>query len=320
MVRFYPHAPDTTASGPLSYAQTLLRINYQYFLTGLVEIQFAPEEQLVLLISEGRDAGVFHIFGGGCTQIDPEDIPSYWKSGNGSIRSINLPRIAVRAARQVLEWSPPVQSIQAENREVLRDYIETCKAQRANGLFHLLWPRSEGYFNLFFGQPLPMESVFSQPSGTDSGAACLSMIIDNNDSPCRITFLESRPTSFSFQLQTLRTALSQLLKEILVRYKKQLGPGQAKALVSDLNNALRLKPWFIEIIDDRFEDTHVFSDLEGALEAYQVMMKQITIHMYNAAGKMETHALFAAAYNSIQTHFQQTIQKYALLPAVATVH
>jgi hypothetical protein len=320
MIRFYPHASDTTSSGSLSYAQTLLRINYQYFLTGLVEIQLNPEEQLVLSISEGRDAGAFYIFGNGCTQIDPEHIPTYWRTGNGSIRLIDLPRTALRAARQVLEWSPPAQSIQAENREVLRNYIETCKAQRANGLLHLLWPRSEGYLNLYFGQPLPMDSVFSQPSGTDSGAACLDLILDNTDSPCRITFLESRPTSLSFQLQTLRITLSQLLEEILTRYTSQLGPGRAEALISDINAAMRLKSCYLEIVGDKFEDTHVFSNLDDALGAYQAMMKHIIVHMYNAAGKTETHALLTGAYNSIQTYFQQTIQKYALLPAVATVH
>ena len=319
MVRFYPHSPDTTASGSLSYAQTLLRINYQYFLTGLIEIQYSHEEQLVLLISEGRDAGAYHIFGNSCTLVDPEEIQTYWKSGDGSLRSLSLPRTAVRAARQVLEWSPPAQAIQAESRDVLRDYIQTCKAQRANGLFHFLWPRSEGYLNLHFGQPLPMDSVFSQPNGTDSGAACLDLILENSDSPCRITFLESRPTSLSYQLQVLRIALSQLIKEILNRYSIQIGPGQAKALAGDLNSAMRVKPWYLQIVGDQFEDTHVFSDLKEAIEAYQLLMKHIIVHMYNAAGKNETHNLLSTAYHSIQPDLQQTIQKYALLPAVATI-
>jgi hypothetical protein len=319
MVRFYPHTPDTTASGSLTYAQTMLRINYQYFLTGLIEIQYKAPEQFVLLISEGKDAGAFHINGNSCQQIDPEDIPSIWKSGNGSIRSINLPRNAVRAARQVLEWSPPVQTIQAESREVLRNYIETCKAQRANGLFHLLWPRSEGYLNLYYGQLIPIDTVFSQNTGTEAGAACLDLILDNTDSPCRITFLEARPTSTSYQLQTLRIAVSQLLQEILIRYAKQLGPGLAKAITTDLNNAMRSKPWYLQFLGDEFEDTHVFSDLKQALEAYQNLMKHLTVHLYNAAGKNKTYALLSSAYNAMQPNLQQMIQKYALLPAVAKV-
>ncbi len=297
----------------------MLRINYQYFLTGLIEIQYAAEELLVLLISEGKDAGAFNIFGNNCIEIDPGEIHSYWKSGNGSIRSISLPRTAVRVARQVLEWSPPAQTIQAENREVLSDYIETCKAQRANGLFHFLWPRSEGYLTLHSGQPMPMDSVFSQPTGADSGAACLNLILDNTDRPCRITYLESRQGSLSYQLQTLRIAIGKLLAVILESYTKQLGPGLAKTLVSDINQAMRSKAWYLQIVGDQLEDTHVFSDLKEALGAYQTMMKHMTVHLYNAAGKTGTHELLSGAFNSMQPPLQQTIQKYALLPAVATV-
>jgi hypothetical protein len=317
MIRFYPHAPDTNASGSPSYAQTLLRLNYQYFLTGLIEIQYGVGEQLVLLISEGRDAGAFHIHGNNCLEINPVEIQSYWKSGNGSIRSISLPRNAVRAARQVLEWSPPAQSLTAESNEVIGDYIETCKAQRANGLFHFLWARSEGYLNLYFGQLLPMDSIFSNTSGTDTGEACLKLILSNQDSPCRITFLESRPNSLSYQLLTLRVAIGKLLAGILEKYENQLGPGLAKALVSDLNPTVRLRPWYLEIAGKQLEDTHVFSSMEEANEAYQTMMKHITVHMYNVAGKNETHNLLSSAFHSIQPNLQQTIQKYALLPAMA---
>lgn len=319
MVRFFPHAPDTTSSGTPAYARTLLRINQQYFITGLVEIKYSGEQQLVLFNSEGMNVGAFHVSESGCTQIDPGEITSYWKSGSGSIRSINLPRNALRAARQVLEWSPPLQTMRAENRAVTRDYIETCKAQRANGLFHFLWPRSEAYLNMYYGQPLPKEAVFSQTGGTDSGSECLAQILDNTDSPCRITFLEAIPTSLSYQLQTIRITMGRLMTEILAGYSKQMGPGRAITLTTDLNDTMRSKPWYLQIEGDTFEDTHVFPTLEAGLEAYQVLVKHMVVHMYNSAGKSETHSLLAQAYHSLQDRMQQTIQKYALLPAVATV-
>jgi hypothetical protein len=318
MVRFFPHAPDTTASGTPAYAQTLLRINRQYFLTGLVEIQFTLDQQLVLFVSEGQDVGAFHVSGKVVTQIDLEDILHYWKSGNGSVRSISLPRSAVRAARQVLEWSPPVQSIRAENQAVLKDYIETCKAQRANGLFHFLWPRSEAYLSVYYGQLIPMDAVFSEPAGVDCGWEFLPQILDNPDSPCRITFLEARPTSLSYLLRSLRIAMSQLVETILTGYTQQLGPGRARALITDLNDVMREKPWYLQIEGKQFEDTHVFPDLETAVQAYQTLVKHMFVHMYNAAGKAEAHILLSKAFNSLPFQMQQTIQKYALLPAVAT--
>jgi hypothetical protein len=318
MVRFFPHAPDTTASGTPAYAQTLLRINRQYFLTGLVEIQYTHDQQLVLFVSEGLDVGAFHVSEKGSIQIDLEDILNYWKSGNGSVRSISLPRSAVRAARQVLEWSPPIQSMRAENQAVLKDYIETCKAQRANGLFHLLWPRSEAYLNFYYGQLIPMDAVFSEPAGVDCGREFLPQILDNPDSPCRITFLEARPTSLSCLLRSLQIAMSQLMETILTGYTQQLGPGRARVLVTDLNDVMREKPWYLQIEGKQFEDTHVFPDLETAVQAYQTLVKHMFVHMYNAAGKAEAHILLSKAFNSLPFQMQQTIQKYALLPAVAT--
>jgi hypothetical protein len=319
MIRFFPHSTDNIASGSYAYAQSILRINYQYFLTGLVEIQYASDQQLVLLVCDGKDAGAFHLSEKGCKQIDPPTIPSLWKNGDGSIRSITLPRVALRAVRQVLEWSPPAQAIRAENSTVLQDYIHTCQAQRANGLFHFLWPRSEGYLAMRFGQALPMDAVFSDPGGTETGSDCLAQILHNLDSPARISFLEAQPDSVSYQQQTLQIALSDLLREILHKYSEQLGPGQAKALVSDLNKAMRTQSWYLQIVGDQFQDTHVFEDFQSTVDAYQILIKHLAVQMYNALGIKQTQTLFTNSVHQLKSHIQQTIQKYALLPAAANV-
>jgi hypothetical protein len=315
MIRFFPHATDNITSGSPAYAQNILRINYQYFLTGLVEIEYAPDQQLVLLVCEGKDAGAFHVRENSCTQFDPKKIPSLWKEGDGSIRSINIPRRALRAARQVLEWSPPTQVIQAENRNVLKDYIQTCQAQRANGLFHFLWPRSEGYLSMRYGQLLPMDTVFSNPGGIDTGSECLEKILENLDSPARVSFLEARQASAAYQQQTLRIALDDLLQEILSKYSKQLGPGQANALVSDINSAMRTQSWYLQIAGDQLQDTHVFSDVQSAVNAYQILIKHLAVHMYNTLGTKQTQSLLSDSFHLLKSHIQQTIQKYALLPA-----
>jgi hypothetical protein len=317
MIRFFPHATDNIASGSPAYGQRILRINYQYFLTGLVEIQFAPEQQLVLLVCEGKDAGAFHVSENGCKEVDPPGIPQLWKKGEASIRSINLPRVALRAARQVLEWSPPTQAILAENRNLLQDYLQTCQEQRTNGLFHFLWPRSEGYLSMRFGQLLPMDTVFSNLGDTETGSNCLAQILDNLDSPARISFLEALPASISYKLQTLRIALGEMLTEILSQYSKQHGPGQVKALVSDLNNAMRKQSWYLQIVEDQFQDTHVFTDVQSAANAYQILIKHLVVYMYNALGTKQTQTLLTSSVKQLKSHIQQTIQKYALLPAVA---
>jgi hypothetical protein len=319
MIRFFPHAVDNVTSGSPAYAQSILRINYQYFLTGLVEIDYAPDQQLVVLICEGKNAGVFHVSDDGFSQIDPPGILELWKDGDGSIRSINLPRVALRAAQQVLEWSSPTQAIRAENKNVLQDYIQTCQAQRVSGLFHFVWPRSEGYLSMRFGQLLPMDTVFSYPSQTDAGSDCLEQILDNPDSPARISFLEANPTSISYQQQTLRIALGDLLREILRKYSKQLGQGQAKALVADLNNVMRTQSWYLQIVGEQFQDTHVFTDIEAMLNAYQILIKHLTVHMYNALGTQQTQTLLNYSVDQLKSHIQQTIQKYALLPAGANI-
>jgi hypothetical protein len=319
MIRFFPHATDNITSGSFAYAQSILGINYQYFLTGLVEIQYAPDQQLVLLVCEGKDAGAFHVTEKGCMQIDLPTIPSLWKNGDASIRSITLPRVALRAVRQVLEWSPPAQTIQAKNRSVLQDYINTCQAQRANGLLHFLWPRSEGYLTMRFGQALSIDTVFSDPGGIDAGSDCMAQILHNLDYPARISFLEANPDSISYQQQTLQIALGDLLREILHKYSEQLGPGQAKALVSDLNTAMRTQSWYLQIVGDQFQDTHVFKDLQSAVDAYQILIKHLVIAMYNALGIKQTQSLFTDSVHLLKSHIQQTIQKYALLPAATNV-
>ena len=320
MLRFFPHTTDQTASGSPAYALSILRINYEYFLTGLVEILYTPKQQLVLLVCEGKDAGAFHVTENGTTQIDLPEISTLWAEGEGRIRFINLPRVALRAARQVLEWSPPAQSIRADNREVVQDYIQTCQSQRANGLFHLIWPRSEGYLSMRDGKILQTDSVFSTPSNTETGSHCLAQILGNLDSPARISFLEAKPATTSNQQQTLRIALRDFLEGILSQYLTATGPGQIKALVNDLNTAMRSQSWYLHIEGNRVQDTHVFADVHSAANAYQTLIKHLAIHMYNSLGIRQAQTLLTVAFQSLEAPLQQTIQKYALLPAVVNTH
>jgi len=316
MLRFFPHTTDQTTSGSPTYAQSILRINYEYFLTGLVEIDYMSKQQLVLLVCEGKDAGAFHVTENRTTQIDPTEISTLWAEGEGRIRFINLPRVALRAARQVLEWSPPAQSIRADNREIVRDYIQTCQSQRATGLFHLIWPRSEGYLSMRDGKILQTDSVFSTPSNTETGSHCLAEILGNVDSPARISFLEAIPATASDQQQTLRIALRDLLEGILSQYASATGPGQTKALVNDLNNVIRAQSWYLHIERDQLLDTHIFADVHSAANAYQTLIKHLAIHMYNSLGIRQAQTLLKDAFQYLEAPLQQIIQKYALLPAV----
>lgn len=320
MLRFFPHTTDRTASGSPTYAQNILRINYEYFLTGLVEIDYMPKQQLVLLVCEGKDAGAFHVTENGTTQTDPSEISSLWAVGEGRIRFITLPRVALRAARQVLEWSPPAQSIRADNREVVQDYIQTCQSQHANGLFHLIWPRSEGYLSMRYGKILQTDSVFSTPTNTETGNHCLAQILNNADSPVRISFLEAKPVTISNQQQTLRIAMRDLLEGILSTYATAAGPGQTKALVNDLNHAMRAQSWYLHIEGDRLLDTHVFADVHSAVNAYQTLTKNMAIHLYNSMGIKQAQSLLTDAFQSLEAPLQQIIQKYALLPAVVNTN
>jgi hypothetical protein len=129
--------------------------------------------------------------------------------------------------------------------------------------------------------------------------------------------LEARQASQSYQQQTLRIALGDLLREILIQYSKILGPGQVKALVSDFNSTMRSQSWNLQIVGDQFQDTHVFTDLPSAINAYQTLIKHLAVHMYNALGIKQTQILLADSCKLLKSHIQQTIQKYALLPAVA---
>ena len=316
MLKFFPHTTDQTASGSPTYALNILRINYEYFLTGLVEIDYTPKKQLVLLVCEGKDAGAFHVTETRTTQIDPSEISTLWTEGEGRIRFINLPRVALRAARQLLEWSPPAQSLRAENREIVQDYIQTCQSQRSTGLFHLIWPRSEGYLSMRDGNILQTDSVFSTPSNTEAGSHCLAQILENLDSPARISYLESKPSTASDQQQTLRIALTDFLEGILSQYASATGPGQTKAMVIDLNNAMRAQSWYLHIERDQLLDTHVFADVYSAANAYQTLIKHLAIHMYNSMGIRQAQKLLKYAFQSLEGSLQQIIQKYALLPTV----
>ncbi|RPI33459.1 MAG: hypothetical protein EHM70_05940 [Chloroflexota bacterium] len=316
MIKFFANAPDNPTTGSLGYAQAILRVNYQYFLTGLVEIQLDPESKFVLLVSEGNQAGAYHIQGNACREIEFSDLPDIWQKGDAAIRSMNLPRESIRAVKEVLEWSPPRDEVECDSKSVAQ-YLDQYRDENASGLVRVSWPRTEGFVTVWHGRMLNPDTVFSTPNGVEAGAAMARQITNNPESGCILTFYQAIPGTQTYQQQCLRVAVAQWSKGILDRYLQLVGRSLLTALANDLNNKMGAQSWFIQVIGDSIIDTDVFANIAAANQAYTALMASLVSHMNNIIGRNLTNTVLLETYSTLAPVEQETIQYNSLLPVAA---
>jgi hypothetical protein len=313
MTQFYTRAPNSPSTGSPAYAQTVLNFYFQNFLSGMVEID-TPEDQFVFLLSEGGMVGAYR-FEGGCYASFPADqLSSFWTSGDAYIRSSNLPREAVRAAKQGLEWFPPLNSWDQPTSEIPA-FLDSFRKEMFDGLIHFQWERSEGFLAMRGGQVVLMDTICSSLSEVSVSEANFPRLLAEKSSVCRVSCYAARPGTSAADQQMLRLALTGWSDHILQRYLQLVGRNLINALAQELNGFMRAKPLHIQLSGESLHDSHIFVTTEHCVQAYQLLMRAMAAHMGKVIGIGLTRSVLFDSYQKLSPGDQSVLSQHALLPA-----
>ncbi len=115
MIRLFEHALSTQSTIPVSRLQVVLNTYQQDWLTGIVQIAWAPESQrLFLLLTDGTITNVYLLTGETSTLIPPSDLKTYISAETLIVRTLVLPPEGLHTIKSLLEWYPPVESLTVE--------------------------------------------------------------------------------------------------------------------------------------------------------------------------------------------------------------
>ncbi len=315
MIKFFPNAPDNPATGSARYTQSLIRVYYQDFQSGILELDYPPSNQYILLLIEGSAIAAYKINDKDCTAVPVETATSPRVEGDLSLRFVQLPREAVRVTREVIEWGPAVQTTNADSNDV-KNLVEAFQKEQATGIMQIVWPRQEGFLTLRQGQLLHSEAVLSSPMGVEAGSSIMRMILNDASGPCFINFFEARSATQTFQQQILRAAVGQWFSGILSRYIQLVGLNLTKALAQDLSRVMRSRAWYIQVFPESINDSHVFSSVDNTAQAYQQLLKSLVAHASKVIGASLTNSMLAEAFSRLEPSNQEAIQQYSLLPTL----
>jgi hypothetical protein len=315
MNSFLTSAPYNASTGSPAYAQSVLDFYYQNRMSGLIEINL-PAQQLILLTAEGMPVSAYRVPAGGSPSqpIPPDRLLASWPAGEAHIRSLTLPRQAVRLARQVLEWQPPLFSWDQPTLEIPA-FLHNFRSRIDSGFLHIIWERSEGYLTLQSGEVILSESVYASPLQVTVGEANYRRIIFAKDPICRISCCPSRQDSPAGEQHQLRLALTAWASHILQRYQQLVGRSLITSLSGELNGYMHARPLYIHLAADGLQDTHVFASTEHCVQAYQLVITAIAHHMGKVIGSGLTGTVFKESFSKLRPADQHVLTRHALLPA-----
>ena len=308
MIRLFAQAPDNPTKGAATDGQSILRLYAQYYLSGLIDLQLPGDEQIVLLIADGVLVGAYHVIQTTADPINVSLLSSYWRRGDTSIRSINLPRQAVRSARELLEWSPPSQLVLVESAG-FNEYLGLCQTNASSGLIYLSIDDVEGYISLDRGLPLMHETVLVNSTGVDTGRKDFRQIIERFNSMFTLRFYEIRSGTIAAQQRQLRLAAVDLIKQILPDIQKVIGVKSSGVLLGEIQNEMQANGWRIQLSVDGLRDSHIFNDLEGHANAYRTLFGILHSHLRRFVGRTLAQTILQEGRSRIHLEYQQALNQ-----------
>ena len=283
MIELFSSVPANQDTGSPAYLRALFNISQQDLQSSLIDVRTPDAQQIVLLLADGFLLGAYYLTGSTCSTTTVADLEGLWSGNDARIRSLQLPREAVRCAQALFAWHPCKQTLTIQS-SALQSNLASFSSQKASGVLHLKWSGGDCLVTLLDGTLLNTESFLGAENGVVSGAVAMRQLQSQQERAIGLAFYEAQTGSLPFQQLVLRQVMAELMRNILSRYSQMVGSGLLNALSSDISNAMRLNNLNIQALGEVIYNTHVFHSLEEAGRAYLLLIKASQVHMSRVLG------------------------------------
>lgn len=315
MMPLLEHAPATRSIVPASHLQVMLNTYQQDWLTGIVQIAWASaNERLFLLLASGTITNAYLVTGETSTPISPSDLKSRISAETLIVHTLALPPEGLHTVKSLLEWHPPVESLNIEPHD-LEGQLNAWSVQGIAGVAHIAWPDAEG-FVLLSGENPPNHAVYTTEKHVETGTAGLYAIYAHAVSPCTLTRYAA-PADYVTKRQDLallQRTFGSLISAVLQRYTELVGRYMTQMLILELNTHAHASGWKVSITDTGIADAHASEEPEVIAQAYRSLLADLIERMAVVIGKRLAGVLVMEASIPLGSAAQQVIQTYSLIP------
>jgi hypothetical protein len=309
MLHLFRQALDNSMPGSPAYLEALEQMFIQDRGSGLIEVETAPDCQVLILFLEGSLIGRFFISSAPSKSISASEMGNLIKK-EVPVRSLELSSQALRAVLQAIEWSPPQSLGQIKGKE-LDGYIESLKLGHSNGLLMLRSEQVDGFLAFAAGVALPDGIILSTRRGFSDTIAVLHNLPTET---FELFWYEMRPESETASRLQLKVSIMNWVSGFIWGYELIVGSNLINALDYDINTALRLRRVNIRMVGASMLNQHLFLKREAERDAYLYMFKKLVEHCTRVIGTALARKVCEDSFQKLVTDNQKVLREAGITP------
>ncbi len=301
------HAPSTQKQVSSAKVRTLLR-NYQDDeRTGMVELTSGSMPLITVLLIEGMLLHSGQQIADTYQPVPLKKIPDLLHNAKSTLRIVPLPAEGVRALKAIFTWSPLKPPLSGKTSE-LPGLINTWSASEESSVVYIRWPDAAGLV-LLPGQIPPRTGIHIATQKIQGGAKGLAAIHNHAEGTCIVTrYAPQRDTIVSHaQLVPLRLAFASATDLVISSYEYLMGSSMTKSLINHLNVQATANGWDIKFSTIEVVDTHSFTTLEAAQQAYQLLTGALEKYIALVIGQKLAQSLMNESLSTLPSDIRQSL-------------
>jgi hypothetical protein len=307
--------PDRRLVSP-HQLQTMLKLSQQDLMSGLVEISFGSDEQILLLLNGGRIAAGYRYEGEVAAGVSlPEVAVLLAGDSPGAIRVCPLAPPFLRALKTIMGQSHSAQTIPSGG-STIPQLIQQTQALEAPCLLHVFWPNAEG-FVFVPGNNFPARQYAFLTEGQPSdSAAAVSMFSRWSEADCVVWQYPDDPALEIWKENDLQLGFALLVEHLVHRYEVLVGHLLSRKLEDSLNRLSRSHAWSITISNTAVDDVQLFDSLDDAVVAYRLYFDLVSQQIGGMIGTRLFNEALENGLDGLSGSLRQAVQNAGLVSAL----
>ena len=276
------------SAGTLS---ALIQLRRQDLLTGLIDVSYPNDEQVLLFFNVGTPFLMYFHTEGAWRKVPATQWTDIFSRANGLAATLPLGGDALRTCLLALESERDLTGESALRPQEFKSRLEQARSGERVSLFKV---RDEALLGLVIvaGNKLPIQDaiVFSS-DGLMNDARALTRLTASSDRTYQVSHFEFADMPVFMQEYALRVAFVALTQPALQRFEELAGDTLADSLGKEVSNYALHQGWRIQFFRDRVAHRQYFTGPTEAVVAYRSLYRVIQHYIHRVVGAALTTSI-----------------------------
>jgi hypothetical protein len=281
-------------------------------LTGVLQVDFAPENRLFFLFVQGTAINTYLLTPESRIKISIDEAGPLLGKTRGEASLLNLPLEGIRISKLLLESPQRGGAFQLQTRDLIQRIDGWSNSATAIAI-QIKWANAEAVM-VFPGHDAPVQPmIFVKEGQIATELNALSAITSWNEPTCSVSILPQREDVDAWKEYQLHLTFSKTAELVITHYNELAGRSLVSVLNQDIYDETLKRGWRISCIGNGILDHHIFPSPTAAAEAYRQLFNLILAHMRTVVGRNISSTIVDEAVEALDKNSQEIIRNYDLM-------